>query len=192
VTLAPWARTGLLSLLLLLLLNACAEVFQRQSLAAATVLGPAAEKFSISGRFTLTSGERRDHVRFQWEHATESDQVLLMSPLGQGVAQLTRDAQGVRLVRGAQSAVAADSLRQLAERLLGVALPLDQLADWMRGAHGRLDGSSEGWRVRVDDVILLPERTVPRVLEISKGDIEVKLVVDTWETSDVPGTAATP
>ena len=69
-----------------LLTAACAEL-PRQS-ASEPVLGPPLPRFTAEGRISLRQGDRRDHLRFSWEHAPGRDAVLLMSPLGQGLAAL--------------------------------------------------------------------------------------------------------
>jgi outer membrane biogenesis lipoprotein LolB len=70
--------------------------------------------------------------------------LLLMSPLGQGLAELTRDASGARLVQPNQPVIVADStLPQLAQQHFLHPLPLD--------ADGRLAAwrtAGPGWRSR--------------------------------------------
>ena len=93
--------------------------------AAEPVLGPAVQRFTAEGRISLRQGDRRDHLRFSWDHAPGYDLVLLMSPLGQGLAELTRDAAGARLVQPNQAPVGADSLAQLVQRTFNAPVPLD-------------------------------------------------------------------
>jgi len=163
-------------------------------------LGPPLERFTATGRLALRQGERRDHLRFRWTHSPVSDRVLLMSPLGQGMAELNRDAFGARLLRGNQAPVEAASLRQLTAQLFNIELPLERLADWMRGAEPDLTGEVEGWRVRVSEVTRYPpdddvsvrRHQLLRVMDVTQTGIEMRLVVDVWESSDeAPNDAST-
>jgi outer membrane lipoprotein LolB len=164
-----------------LLQCACAE-FQPQA-DPAFVLGPALQNVSAEGRISLRQGERRDHLRFRWEHAPGSDVVLLMSPLGQGLAELTRDKDGARLTQPNQAPITADTLPQLAQRVLGAPLPLEAMADWLRGARPYLSGEVDGWRVVISETSAFRQRRLLRVLEARREDVEFKLIVDDW---DVP------
>jgi outer membrane lipoprotein LolB len=160
-----------------LLLAACAAVPPRAPL----TLGPPLQQFSAEGRISLRQGERRDHLRFRWDHTPASDVVLLMTPLGQGMAELTRDAAGARLTQPNRPTIAADSLPQLAQSVFGVPLPLEAMADWLRGARPDLSGEVDGWRVVISETSPLRQRRLLRVLEARHEDVELKLIVDDWD-----------
>ncbi|MCK9387134.1 MAG: outer membrane lipoprotein LolB [Sulfuritalea sp.] len=165
-----------------LLLAACAE-FPPQSDVALT-LGPPLQRFVAEGRISLRQGERRDHVRFRWEHAPGSDAVLLMSPLGQGMAELTRDAAGARLTQPNQAVIAADTLPQLAQRVFDAPLPLEAMADWLRGARPELSGEIDGWRVVISDTSPYRQHRLLRIMEASREDVDFKLIVDDWDAPE--------
>lgn len=151
------------------------------------VLGPPLEAFIATGRIALRQEKRSDHLRFRWQHTPVGDAVLFMSPLGSGVAEITRDADSVRLTRPDQPPVVADSLPELAQRVFGVPLPLDALADWLRGARPELSGVVDGWRIEISDTSPFHQRSpkadsrLLRVATISRGDVELKLIVDDWD-----------
>ena len=174
-------RVGLV-FLVALLLAACAELPQQS--AASLVLGPPLQRFTAEGRISLRQGDRRDHLRFSWEHAPGSDVVLLMSPLGQGLAELTRDASGVRLVQPNQATISADTLPQLAQRAFGAPVPLDTMAEWLRGAQPALSGEIDGWRVVISDTSAFRQRRLLRVMEARRDDVEFKLIVDDWNAPE--------
>lgn len=181
----------------LLGLAACAELPAPVSPAAIEpaqpLLGPPLSHFVADGRIALKNGERRDHLRFHWEHGPGHDSVLFMSPLGQGLAELTRDASGARLTQPGRPPLVASDLRLLTQDVLGTPLPLDALADWLRGAHAGLQGDVDGWRVTVSETTPYPprelsserrQRRLLRVLEARRDQIELKLIVDEWETDE--------
>ena len=146
-------------------------------------LGPPLERFGAEGRISLRQGERSDHLRFRWDHTPQSDAVLLMSPLGQGLAELMRDAAGARLVRPNQATIVADDLPQLVRQVVGAPLPLEAMADWLRGARPALRGDADGWRVVISDTSAFRQSRLLRVMEARRDDVELKLIVDDW---DVP------
>jgi outer membrane lipoprotein LolB len=168
--------------LLALLLAACAELPQQS--AAPLVLGPPLPRFTADGRISLRQGDRSDHLRFSWDHAPGGDVVLLMSPLGQGLAEFTRDAHGVRLAQPNQAVISADTLPQLANRVFGVQVPLDAVADWLRGAQPALSGDVDGWHVVVSDTSAFRQHRLLRVMEARRDDVEFKLVVDDWDAPE--------
>ncbi len=171
-----------LACLAVLLTAACADL-PRQP-AAEPVLGPPLQRFTAEGRIALRQGDRRDHLRFSWEHAPGSDVVLLMSPLGQGLAELTRDATGARLVQPNQATISADTLPQLALRVFGTPLPLDALAEWLRGAKPALSGEIDGWRVVITDTSPFRQHRLLRIMEARRDDVEFKLLVDEWNVPE--------
>jgi outer membrane lipoprotein LolB len=172
-------RTWLLCLLAMVL-GACAEM-QEAPADAEQTLGPPLQRFAADGRISLRQGERRDHLRFHWEHSTGSDVVLLMSPLGQGLAELARDARGARLTQPNQPIIAADTLPQLAQRVFGAPLPLEAMADWLRGARPALAGEVDGWRVVVSETSAYRQHRLLRIIEARREDVEFKLIVDDWD-----------
>ncbi len=164
------------------MLSACAEF---PSLSDAQLgLGPPLPSFTAEGRISLRRDEQRDHVRFRWEHAPQRDVVLLMSPLGQGLAELTRDAAGARLLRPHQPVLTAVTLAQLAERVVGAPLPLEALADWLRGAQPALSGTADGWQIAILDTSIFRQSRLARVLQARRDNEELKLVVESWEAPE--------
>lgn len=171
-----------LACLAALLLAACAEFSPHSD--AALNLGPPLQRFTAEGRISLSRGEQRDHLRFRWDHAPQSDAVLLMSPLGQGLAELTRDASGARLMQPNQAPIAADSLAQLVQRVLGAPLPLEAMADWLRGANPARGGEVDGWQVRIGETAAFRQHRLLRVMEARREDVEFKLIVDDWDAPE--------
>lgn len=149
------------------------------------ILGPPLQSFAANGRISLRQGERSDHLQFDWQHAPERDVVLFSSPLGQGLAELGRDATGgAWLVVPGEPERRAPDLRVLAQRFFGVPLPLDVLADWLRGAQPALSGEVDGWQLVVTENAPSGQRRLPRRLEVRRDDIELKIVIDGWGDGD--------
>jgi outer membrane lipoprotein LolB len=153
------------------LLTACAPVLQRP-------IGPTAPvdaaRFQLEGRLSVRQGETRHHVGISWRHAGNSDEILLTGPLGQGVAELTRDAGGARLTTSDRQSLAAADWESLAERAFGARLPLSEMPRWVVGAAPA--PSVDGWRIDY----LEYESGLPVLMELRRGDIELRLKVDAW------------
>lgn len=177
-----------------LLQAACAGLAPQAD--AARRLGPPLESFAANGRISLRQGERSDHLQFDWQHAPGRDVVLFSSPLGQGLAELGSDDAGAWLVVPGEPQRRAPDLRALAQTLFGAPLPLDVLADWLRGAQPALSGEVDGWRIEVNETVpsaTLPDgdsaspsaqRRLPRRLTVRRDDIELRIVIDGWGAND--------
>ena len=60
-------------------------------------IAPAAD-FNLLGRLSIQNGNERFSGSFRWQHLMISDEILLFTPLGQAVAAITKDQEGVRLI----------------------------------------------------------------------------------------------
>ena len=166
----------LLALACLALLAACAPAPVR------TTGVVDAQHFQLDGRLSVRQGDMRHHVGIRWRHAGPRDEILLTGPLGQGLAELTRDAAGARLTTPDRKSLAADDWESLAERAFGVRLPLSDMPRWVVGVSPVPQGfppvtlTIDGWRIDY----LEYENGLPVLMELRHGDIEVRLKVDVW------------
>lgn len=152
--------------------------------------------FRLEGRVSVKTSEQSFAGGMTWRHASGGQELLLRTPLGQGVAELKGDAQGVELRDVEGRLHRATDAEALVRQALGVTLPLRGLASWVVGnarpgapyqaeadAEGRLGVlNQDGWRIefsRYTDAggYLLPGKLVARRAD----DIEIRLVVDRWE-----------
>jgi outer membrane lipoprotein LolB len=168
----------------LLLLFACAPLPPAPEANRPSVLGPPLNSFTIDGRLALRRAQRSDHLRFTWRHTPNDDDVLFMSPLGAGVAELTRDAASARLMRPKQPPVVAADLPALAQQVFGAPLPLDALTEWLRGAQPALIGNVDGWAIEITDTMPYRQHRLLRAATIARDDVELKLIVDDWQSDD--------
>lgn len=181
-------------------LSACASLSGESTSRAITdssrALGPAVEAFSISGRLVLKQGQRRDHLRFTWDHTTSSDELLLSGPLGQGVARLTRNTDDklaqapARLELADGKAYTGADWQSLAQQVFAQAVPLDALPDWLRGANATWSGEQDQWRIVVTEARARNQsasrhhQLAPRAMQISKDDVVMNIVIESWGDED--------
>lgn len=179
--------------ILLAMLAGCSGFPIADSAQLNTPLGPPQEKFDISGRLALKQGNRVDHLRFDWQHAPGSDALTLATPLGQGVARLLRNATSASLKLANGREIDARDWQALSQEVFGGELPLDELPEWLRGARSTRQGVVDGWWVQVADVATPPcagalpcrqRRLLPRILEASREEVSVRLVVDVRNDAD--------
>lgn len=135
--------------------------------------------FAFNGRIAVRQGDVRHYVKVDWRHAPTHDAILLATPLGQGVAEIERDAAGARLTLADQRRFVAADWGALTEQVFGFRLPLQASARWLLGEMPDV----EGWRVRILERETPAPDALPTVIELERDDILVRLKIDEW--SDV-------
>ena len=150
------------------------------------------DAFSLEGRFSLRHEDKNYSGRLSWRHAGASNELLLASPFGQGIAQITTSASEARLTMSDGQEYSADNAETLTRQVLGYPLPLAQLTDWVRGRgaeagtrdeRGRLSRlQHEGWSIDYgydgDDPLAPPSR----IFAERTGGIELRLRIDEWSS----------
>lgn len=146
--------------------------------------------FVLDGRLAVRQEQTRHYANIAWRHQTDADEILLTTPLGQGVAELSRDARGARLVSADKEVVEAPDWEGLSARIFGVALPLAGLPRWLLGdvpatardEQGRPQTAlADGWAIRYLDYESPAPAALPVLMEFQRDDIELRLKVDAWQ-----------
>ena len=177
-------------------LTACAPAaLQRGS---AVSLSQTEASFEISGRLSAHHGAAAFAGSFRWRHASERDELTLLSPTGQAVALLSGDRQGVQMQSSDGRIATASDWTALTERGLGWRLPVDGLAYWIQGAPRAgapytaeaAEGGrpsvlrQDGWTIVYVDYAPGPDAVSrPARLTLSYPEVELRLAVDSWQTS---------
>ncbi len=168
-----------------LLLAGCAIVEQQPAPAA-----PIGDAFFLFGRLSVKYGAEAASGKLSWQHDPASDDMLLSSPLGQGMARIVRRDGRVSLTTSDQKEYQAADVETLTAQVLGWRLPLAGMPDWVRAraapgapAQTRVDGSQRlaelrqsGWVVEFLDY----DGALPKRLRLSREDVEIRLVIDQW------------
>ena len=155
---------------------------------------PAAEaEFELSGRIAVSYRDDAGSGNIAWRHSPRADEMLLSTPLGQGVARLTRvDGEITLKTQDGREYRAADA-ESLTEQVLGFRVPIVGLADWVRGrpaqapapaptrqradAAGRLaELEQAGWRIEY----LAYEGALPARVRLSFPGVELRLAIAEW------------
>jgi outer membrane biogenesis lipoprotein LolB len=102
---------------------------------------------------------------------------LVTTPLGQGVAELGRDARGAWLRTADRREYFAPDWEGLAEQVFGARLPLNDLPAWL---SGHAPSSVSGWRVEYLEYQSDALDALPTLIEVKRDDIELRLKVSEW------------
>ena len=173
-----------------LLLAGCAAIEQQPAPSA-----PIGDAFYLSGRVSVKYGAEAASGKISWQHDLASDDLLLSTPLGQGVARIVRRDALVSLTTSDQRTYQASDVETLTAQVLGWRLPLAGLPDWVRGraaagapAQERMDSSQRlaelsqsGWLVEFLDYS--GANGLPARLRLSREDVEIRLVIDQWRSA---------
>jgi len=180
-----WLAAGLLALL-----AGCAalpEVSPTQDEAAGAIV------WALQGRIGVQTDAQNLSGNLQWQHHEHADELLLTSPLGQGVARIVRNAAGVTLEMPNQPSRHAPDVEALTRDALGVALPVSGLVWWVRAqampdraSEIRRDAQDRPEHIRQDGWVIdylqyfedAPAH--PKKMVVTRDGLEIRLVVDRW------------
>lgn len=133
--------------------------------------------FRLLGRVSVKGGRESFSGGVQWHHSGDVDDILLLSPLGQALAQIQRIPEGVFLTSPEEHHY-ADDVESLTEQVLGWRLPLAGLQYWVQGlsspetssamdidVHGRVVTiRQDGWEIDYAN------HPAPRAAQAGPGD----------------------
>lgn len=156
-------------------------------------LAPARDlEFELAGRIAVTFRHEAASGNLAWRHSRESDEIMITSPLGQGVVRIVRAGGEVILTRADAGEFRAADAELLTEKVLGFRLPLAGLADWVRArpargstptrwrrdASGRLaELEQSGWRIEYQEYA----GEHPARLRLTYPGLELRLAIAEWK-----------
>jgi len=199
-------KSNPLAILLLLALTGCATF--APSIAPTTVktivvepesnlMDATAENFTVMGRVSVRNAQHSFTGNVHWQHTKPEDSILLLSPLGQAVAEIKKNNDAVSLITAKQEEFHARNVEDLTSEILGWRLPLYGLQYWIQGQNAptstaviELDDEDRFVAIRQDGWQILylryfteqPDRNNvrPRIIELQYDDLKIRLVVDNW------------
>jgi outer membrane lipoprotein LolB len=148
-------------------------------------------EFQVLGRIAARTNGDGFTGNVDWRHAAHGDDMLISTPLGQGVARIVRQGDAVQLTTANGQQYNAPDAETLTERVLGFRLPLAGLADWIRGRpaqgaasdrqslpDGRLQSLQQGdWKIQYLDY----DGTRPRLMQLNYPGIQLRLAITEWK-----------
>lgn len=200
---------GILISCLIILLHGCKTIpttTQPDAVATTVLFDPStsaqkapAYDFNILGRIAIQDEKQSFSGSFRWQHLVEYDEILLFTPWGQAVAEITKDQEGVRLITSKLEAFYATDAEHLTEQILGWRLPLDGLQYWVQGIHSPLTTAEkdldrqnqlltirqDGWHIHYNSFTPTPVSSVPlpRIINLfyENQNLKIRVIVDNWK-----------
>ncbi|CAG0124554.1 Outer-membrane lipoprotein LolB [Rhodocyclaceae bacterium] len=150
--------------------------------------------FALTGRIAVKHNSERSSAGVRWAHQITEDEILLLAPLGQTVARIRRDAQGVSLDTSDRHYTAQDT-EELTHRVLGWQLPLAGLRNWVlalpaaqseasieRDANGQVSVMrQDGWEIHYTRYATQASDSLPLRMILQREGMEIQLLIDEWE-----------
>ena len=182
---------GIVSMLLLVALAGCALSPPRPERAMPRPARAAIAAYELSGRISIRQGDHRYEANLWWRHDRPHDKILLTTPFGQGIAELSRDATGAHLLTSDRREFSGPDWQTLSVKVFGFVLPLMSLPRWVLGdapdgatrdAVGRAQQfSDDGWRVNYREYEGPGTDALPQLIDLNRGDIAIRLKIDDWQ-----------
>ena len=154
-----------------------------------------AATFAMNGRISVKHNGMHDSAGLRWTHQAKSDEILLLTPLGQTAARIYRDEGHATLDDGDKHYRDTD-VEALMMQVLGWRLQLDSLHQWVLGRPavgdtlierdqlGRITLlDQDGWTVRYQAYADDKAESLPKRLQLSRADLQLILLIDEWDWS---------
>lgn len=174
---------------LVIFLSACTALPQ------APVMRPAlSANFALNGRIAINHRGERHSAGLRWTHTAQSDEMLLLTPLGQTAARVFCDAGHATLDNGDKH-YQADDVESLMQQALGWYLPVEGLHHWVLGLaematpaeterdeHGRVAVlRQDGWEIRYLRYADNRPDSLPTRMQLVHHGLQLQLLIDEWE-----------
>jgi outer membrane lipoprotein LolB len=147
-------------------------------------------EFHLTGRLAARYEAESFTGNVAWSHAKQGDEMLISTPMGQGVARIVRGTDGVVLRTAEPREYRAADAETLTQKVLGFRLPLAGLGDWVRARpapgefhaerspDGRLQLLEQGgWRIEYQEY----DGERPRRMRLVYPGVELRFAVSEWK-----------
>lgn len=190
----------------ILLLGGCTSL-EKHNVAKTIILEPEAAEtrvlanFDLVGRISVKTSNDGFSGGIRWQHRNHFHHLLMLSPIGQVVAQIEQNDQGIQLITSDQKVYYATSIEDLTEQVFGWKLPITGLEYWIMGranpliiAEIDMDHNDrviairqDGWEITYLDYFSRAvldhnkAKIAPRIIELNYPNLKLKLVIDNWK-----------
>ncbi len=150
--------------------------------------------FAFNGRILIKHNGERSTAGVRWTHRGVEDEILLLAPLGQTVARIFSNEEGVLLETSGKKYFEQDA-ETLTERVLGWHLPLSGMRHWVlalpavgtqavieRAENGQVKVlRQDGWEINYTRYAADAPDSLPLRLTLQRNGMEMQLFIDEWE-----------
>lgn len=155
------------------------------------------KSFTLKGRLGVVTQKQGFSGGIDWQHASDTDNVDVYSPVGGKVANISKKTTGATLTKQDGRSITAQDAESLTETTLGFKLPLLGLSDWALGKpttsninsstwdeNGRLlTLKQDGWDISYENYADNEGIFLPNKIVLKSEKVNLKLLVEKW--SDV-------
>lgn len=152
------------------------------------------KSFALKGRLGVVTQKQGFSGGIDWQHAADTDNVDVYSPVGGKVANISKIATGVTLTKQDGRSLTAQDAESLTETTLGFKLPLSGLSDWALGKpttnninnstwdeNGRLlTLKQDGWDISYENYADNEGIFLPNKIVLKSEKVNLKLLVEKW------------
>lgn len=153
--------------------------------------------YETRGAFAYLSEQQKVYARFNWQQtAPDRYRLLLTNPLGSTELQLDQQGQIAQIVDSKGKRYVSNDAAKMISQLTGMAIPLDNLRQWILGLPGdatdyslddqyrlrELNYNHDGkkWHVSYQGYRDKQDPALPSNLELQEGSQRIKLKMDSW------------
>jgi outer membrane lipoprotein LolB len=162
------------------------------------------EEFRMEGRLALNTGRKGYSGTVSWDQNDDLLDFRFRGPFGFGGFRIHGDSEGLRVkTTGGDEIQLTDPQREMTERF-GWSLPVHSMRYWILGVSdprmpgdegvdeaGLLDVLEQaGWTIRYDAYAESAGLVLPRKMEMTSGEVRIKVVADRWNFPDGGGIVA--
>lgn len=154
----------------------------------------ALDHWTLSGRMAVAAGTEGFSGGLSWRQDGAQAAIELRGPMGGRALSIRVDGERLSVTDGDGETVKGDAATRLLARYIGASLPIAELRYWVIGApapgipHHETTGTDQrlqlleqsGWRVAYAGYRSAGEQALPARLEITTGDLRLRLVVSDW------------
>ncbi|MBS0972462.1 lipoprotein insertase outer membrane protein LolB [Serratia rubidaea] len=154
-------------------------------------------QYQTRGAFAYLSDSKKVYARFFWQqYSADRYRLLLTNPLGSTELELNVQKNVVQLTDNQGKLYVSDNAEEMIRKMTGMAIPMNNLRQWMLGLPGeatdftlddryrlsKLNYQQEGlsWKVSYQDYNSDTQPQLPSRLELQQGDQRIKLKMDNW------------
>lgn len=185
---------ALLALALTLGFQGCATTSIQPNLEPQTQAAASIDYFSLTGRVGVQYEQEGYSGGLKWQHRAVEDDLLILSPLGQGIARIKKNVAGMTLTTADGQTFQAPDAESLTQQALGWRLPLEGMQYWVLGLPSpktpyEIEKNSQhitrltqdGWRIDYLSFKNEMGAMLPAKIVLQQGTLEIKLIIDKWE-----------
>jgi outer membrane lipoprotein LolB len=151
--------------------------------------------WTLNGRVAVAAGGEGFSGGLRWRQDGARAEIDMRGPLGGTALAIRVDGDAITVTDSNGATIDGEEASRVAAGFVGVPLPLPQLRYWLVGAPApdspyretmgegaRLEALEQaGWRVRYTRYAAAGARILPERLELTAGDVRLRLSVASWQ-----------